>query len=137
MFHRPTERRGGFILIRSEKSVLENLPQEIKDAALGLVGLIPTATLARVLWHHRLVRIGERRRFWSWDLVTELPMAVFCAIIGGGIANYYQLDFMTSNAMVGAASWLGPRGIEVVLARFVNRYAPKPRKNANSKKEYD
>ena len=78
--------------------MFENLPQEIKDAALGLLGLTPTATL----WHHRLVRIGERRRFWSWDLVTELPMAVFCAIIGGGAATYLQIHFMAANAMVGA-----------------------------------
>lgn len=106
--------------------MFENLPQEIKDATVGLLGLIPTAILARVLWHHRLVRIGERRRFWSWDLVTELPMAVFCAIIGGGFATYLELDFMASNAMVGAASWLGPRGIEVVIARFVDRYTSKP-----------
>ncbi len=106
--------------------MLENVPQEIKDAAVGLLGLVPTAVLARILWRHRMVRIGERRRFWSWDLITELPMAVFCAILGGGAAQYLNLDFMAANALVGAASWLGPRGIEICIARVVDRYALKP-----------
>ena len=102
-----------------------NLPNEIREAVIGVVGLIPTAMLARLLWYHRMVRIGERRKFWSWDLITELPMAVFCAIIGGGMAAYFDLDYMAANAVVGAASWLGPRGIEVMLARLVDHYTTK------------
>ncbi len=105
--------------------MLENVPQEIKDAAVELLSLVPTAVLARILRCHCMVRIGERRRFWSWDLIAELPMAVFCAILGGGAAQYLNLDLMAANALVGAVSWLGPRGIEIYIVRVVDRYAPK------------
>jgi len=104
--------------------MLEKFPQEIQGLITGLVGLVPTAALARFLYHHRLVRLGHRR-FWSIDLVWEMPTAAFSAVIGGGLASYFALGLPETHAVVGACAWLGPRGMEVVLARVVEKYAPK------------
>ena len=102
--------------------MLEKFPPEVQQAIIGAVGLLPTALLARFLWHHRLVRRGQRR-FWSRDLLWEVPTAGLCAIVGGGIASSFGLDPMASHAVVGVVGWLGPRGIEALLARLVTRYS--------------
>ena len=108
-------------------TLFEKLSPEMQQVVFALAGLLPTAMLARFLWHHRLVRMGQRR-FWSRDLVWEVPTAGLCAVLGGGLASYLGLDPMASHAVVGVVGWLGPRGIEVVLARLVERYVPQKQK---------
>ena len=54
-----------------------------------------------------------------------MPTAAFSAVIGGGVASYFALGLPETHALVGACAWLGRRGMEVVLARLVERYAPK------------
>jgi hypothetical protein len=95
--------------------------QAARDAfhiAGGLGGYVAMAAGARLLWHRRLVRLGHRR-FWSWDLAWELPTAALSAVIGGGLAEYMSLDGLPAYALVGIVSWLGPRGMETALARFL------------------
>lgn len=93
------------------------------QATLGLLGFVPTAALARVLWHHRLARLGYRR-LWSLALIWEVPAAIFGAIIGGGLAEWLGLSGMTAQAVVGLVAWLGPTGLEdLVLRPLVARYA--------------
>ena len=101
--------------------MFEKLSPEVQQVVLALAGLFPTALLARFLWHRRLVNMGHRR-FWSRELIWEVPTAGLCAVMGGGLASYLALDPMASHALVGVVGWLGPRGIEVVLARLVERY---------------
>ena len=102
--------------------MFEKLSTETREVVLALAGLFPTALLARFLWHRRLVNMGHRR-FWSRELIWEVPTAGLCAVMGGGLASYLGLDPMASHAVVGVVGWLGPRGVEVVLARMVERYA--------------
>ena len=104
-----------------EAVLLEKLSPDTREVVLALAGLFPTAMLARFLWHRRLVHMGHRR-FWSRDLVWEVPTAGLCAVMGGGLASYLDLDPMAGHALVGVVGWLGPRGIEVVLGRLVERY---------------
>ena len=104
--------------------MFEKLSAEVQQVVLALSGLFPTALLARFLWHRRLVRMGHRR-FWSRELIWEVPTAGLCAVMGGGLASYFGLDPMASHAVVGIVGWLGPRGVEVVLGRLVERYAPR------------
>jgi len=108
---------------REEEHMLEKLPPEVQQAVLAMIGLLPTALLGRALWHRRQVRLGQRK-FWGWDLVWEVPTAVLCAIVGGGMASALSLDPMATHAVVGLVGWLGPRGTEVALARLMNRYTP-------------
>ena len=87
---------------------------------LGLGGLLPAAVIARVLVHRRIVQAGHRR-FWSWALIRELPTAVFCAILGGGLAEWWGLGSLAASALVGAVAWLGPRGVEAAVLMALRR----------------
>ncbi len=100
------------------------MPDEFKQIASGLAGYTSMAVLARILWHQRQVRLGQRR-FWSTDLIWELPTSVFCAVLGGGVADYASVTGWQGYAIVGAVSWLGPRGIESLLAKVVTSHLGK------------
>lgn len=94
-------------------------------ASAGLAGFVPTALMARLLWHRRMVDLG-RRRLWSCHLVWELPAAIFGAVVGGGAAEWLGLSGMAAQACVGVVAWLGPRGLEEFFlrplsSRFVNQ----------------
>lgn len=113
------------------------MPPEIKGQLdimrsflAGLAGLVPTAFIARVLWHHRLVKLGHRR-FWSWDLLWELPTAALSAVVGSGVAawavEWFGISdvgraFVIANAIVGVCAWMGPRGLEALLCRLLERF---------------
>jgi hypothetical protein len=114
--------------LKGENSMFDKLPPEVQQAMMGAGGLLPTALLARLLYHQHLVRKGERK-FWSIELVWEAPTAIFCAVVGGGLASYFHLDPMATHAVIGVTGWLGPRGVEVFLARCADRYLPKKEKS--------
>lgn len=109
--------------------------EAIRSLTGGFGGMLMTAGLARVLWHHRLVRLGQRR-FWSRDLVWEVPTAIFSAIVGSGVAEILMPHiadavrddparlYTIGNCIVGVSAWLGPRGTEVLLGRIVAKYFP-------------
>ncbi|MFH1806815.1 MAG: phage holin family protein [Pseudomonadota bacterium] len=105
-----------------------NLPPDFDWSKLFQVNapLMAFALMVRLMWHQRLVRKGERR-FWSVDLFWELPMAVLCAAVGNGVAEFmaWPLGGWQHIACVGVCSWLGPRGGEVMLDRIIARYSPK------------
>ncbi|WP_417847125.1 phage holin family protein [Thalassospira povalilytica] len=103
----------------------ENIPPDFDWAGILRVNapLLAFAVMVRLLWHQRLARIGQRR-FWSWDLVWEAPMAVMCCVVGIGLASYLGLDGSQKVMVIGVCSWLGPRGGEVLLDKFLMRYAP-------------
>lgn len=101
--------------------VFEKLPPEVQQI-IGSAGFLATACLSRLLWHHWLVQHGKRR-FWSRELAWEFPTAILSAIMGGGFASYLGLDALATHAMVGFASYLGPRGIEVIVTRLADRFA--------------
>jgi len=99
--------------------MFENLPPELKQLLTGLAGLLPTAAISRALAHHHLVRLGHRK-FWSPELWWEVPTVAFCGIVGGGLAAYLDLPLMAQHATVAVVAWMGPRGMEVFLTRWVN-----------------
>lgn len=82
-----------------------------------VLALLPAPLLARLLYHRRLVRLGKRR-MWSWELAWEPPTAALCAILAGGIGEYFTLGFVATHAIAGVVGWLGPRGLEIVAARY-------------------
>lgn len=96
---------------------------EIQAAVAAVIALLPVAVLARLLWHHRLVRLGHRR-FFGRELVWEIPTVVLSAVIGGGIAQLIGAEGMGVYAIVGMAAWLGPRGMESMLTLIVQRHLP-------------
>ncbi|WP_114110605.1 phage holin family protein [Thalassospira xiamenensis] len=104
----------------------ENLPPSFSiDSVVDLIKanglLVSFAVLVRMLWHQRLVRLGQRR-FWSWDLLWEIPMAVMCAGVGSGVASYFNLEGSQTVACIGVCSWLGPVGSQAILDRVLTVY---------------
>lgn len=99
---------------------IEQLSPEIKQILTGIAGVLPTAALGRALAHHQLVRLGHRK-FFSRDLLWELPTVAFCGIVGGGLAAYLELPPMAVHAVVAVTAYMGPRGIEVLLTRWVEK----------------
>lgn len=95
-----------------EKPLLTDLPAVLAS----IVALLPMALLMRLLWHRRLVRLG-RRRFWSAELLWELPTAIACAVLAGGAGEWLNLPPLATHGLAGAIGWLGPRGLEVAVAR--------------------
>ncbi|MGB0749040.1 MAG: phage holin family protein [Magnetospiraceae bacterium] len=94
---------------------------EWQKTITGILGLVPTTFLARFLIHRRLVTVGERA-FWSWALLWEVPTAMFCAILGAGLGDYLTLGPIATNGIAGAVAYIGPRGLEVSLSRFVENF---------------
>lgn len=115
-------------------------PEAWRAFAIGAGGMLPVAGLARLLYHYRLVRVG-RRKFWSRELLWEIPTALLSAIMGIGVASA-ALGFLpdsvgadpvrafnVTHCIVGFCAWLGPRGIEVALSQLVRRHAGEPKEN--------
>lgn len=102
---------------------LREVGQGLLQSTLAMVGFIPTAAIARWLYHHRMVRLGQRR-LWGRDLLWELPAVFFGAILGGGMAEWMGATGLVAHGITGVVAWLGPVGLEeYVLRPLVRRYA--------------
>lgn len=105
--------------------MLDGLGEELRQMATGVAGFLPSALLGRLLWHRKMVKDGKCK-FWSWELLWQVPLAVFGAIVGGGLAAALGLDGMAANGMVGFVSWLGPYGIQYMLTKLLERGGVQP-----------
>ncbi|UWQ30262.1 phage holin family protein [Leisingera sp. M523] len=88
-------------------------------AATTLIG----ATVGRLMWHSGEVRKGARR-FFGPELLWEIPVAVGMAIIGESIASYLEVGQPVSTGIVAFAAYIGPRGAEVLLTKWLSRAKP-------------
>ncbi|MBY6138516.1 phage holin family protein [Leisingera daeponensis] len=81
------------------------------------------AAMGRLMWHSSEVRKGQRR-FVGPELIWEIPVALGMAIIGEAIARYIDAGATVSTGIVALAAYIGPRGAEVLLTKWLNRSAP-------------
>ena len=102
--------------------MFDNFPhlQDIKPLITGWFGLIITAIIGRSLAYHHLVRLGHRK-FWSAELLWEVPTVIFCFVVGSGLAQWLELPPIGQHAIVAVASWLGPRGMEIIVSKWAER----------------
>lgn len=75
------------------------------------------ALVGRAMWHSNEARSG-RRRFFGPELIWELPIAIGMALIGEGLASYFNLGTTVATGLVAALAYLGPRGAEVLFMRW-------------------
>lgn len=101
----------------------EKLPPELRDAMISFVVTWSLAGLGRLMWHVQEVSRG-RRQFFSLWLIWELITALACGFVAVGIAEYLGFAGNVAIAVVIVVSYLGPRGIEALLERVLNRYLP-------------
>lgn len=88
----------------------------IGGAATTLFG----AAIGRLMWHSGEVRKGQRR-FFGPELLWEIPVAIGMAIIGEAIASYMGASATVSTGIVAVAAYIGPRGAEVLLTKWLTR----------------
>ncbi|WP_193183288.1 phage holin family protein [Nisaea sediminum] len=84
------------------------------------VSIFGASILGRLMYLAGLCRRGDRR-FWSWSLLWEIPVAFGMGLIGAGVAEYLDLGQMGALGTIAVASYLGPRGAEATLERFLDR----------------
>jgi hypothetical protein len=103
----------------------------MSDKATGLLAVIeavnglPASLLiavgaGRLMWHTGEVRQG-RRKFLGRELALEAPIILGMTFLLIGVADYLGLSAAQSGGLGTVLGWLGPRGIEVALYKFVNR----------------
>jgi len=99
-----------------KQTVADLLSAWFGGAGTTLIG----AALGRAMWHISEARKANRR-FFGPELIWELPIAVGMAIIGEGLASYFDLSHPTSTGLVAALAYLGPRGAEVLFMRWFGK----------------
>lgn len=82
----------------------------------GLTTIVAAIT-GRLMWHATEVR-RSRRKFFGKELAWELPLAAGMAIIGEGVAIWIEAGPLLRPTIVGSLAYLGPRGTEVLFARW-------------------
>lgn len=87
----------------------------LRDVAVDVAVTIFWAVVGRLLYHTRLVQLGQRR-FWSVQLLWELPVALGMGFVADGMAAWLELTGRPAVALIVSVSYLGPRLIEGLFA---------------------
>lgn len=67
----------------------------------------------------RLIALASTvRRPLGWCLLWEVPLAIGLGVIGKGFADWLGLSGFPSYAVTIAVSYVGPRGLDIALARY-------------------
>ena len=100
----------------SDTGFISTINSVFGGAAATLIG----AFAGRLMWHSAEVRRGHRR-FFSKELLWEIPIAVGMVLIGEAAAGYIGLAQPVATGFVALLAYLGPRGIDVLLATWIER----------------
>lgn len=95
----------------------------LSSVAGGAVTTLFGAGVGRLMWHSMEVKKGQRN-FFGPELVWETPIALGMAVIGEGIASFYEVGPTVTTGIVALAAYIGPRGAEVMLAKYLSRGKP-------------
>ena len=63
------------------------------------------------------------RRPIGWSLLWELPVALGMGVIGKGVADWATLDGFLEYGLTIAVAYVGPRFVDLVVARVQERIA--------------
>ena len=87
---------------------------------LDLIGAtLILAYIGRLLWHVGEVQRG-RRRFFSTHLLWEVVTAIGVGLVADGVVEHVGLTGGPKTAAVVAIAYLGPRGLEALIARLLD-----------------
>ncbi len=96
------------------------LIEAINTALGGAATALAAAIIGRGMFHAQEVR-ARRRPILSWDLIWEVPLAVGMALIGEGLAEYWELSRSVGTALIAVLSYLGPRGVGALFETWIGR----------------
>ena len=94
------------------------IPPEIVQSILSVVSTIGASTMGRLAYHAQLSQKSERK-FFSKHLLFELIIAVSIAYFAEGVTTYLGLEGKVAFGAIVAISYMGPRGIEVIVAKLL------------------
>lgn len=99
--------------------MLEHLREFILDKS-AWIWVALAGVLGRLIYHSGQVQMGKRK-FWSKELMLELPVALGMGFIAHGVCKYFGLvpDVETAAAIL--AGYLGPRGIDVIVTKYIGK----------------
>ncbi len=100
----------------AEDSLFTAINNLVGGAGATLLG----ATAGRMMYHSGEVK-AQRRRFFGWELLWEIPVVLGMGLIGEGLAYHIGAEGPVSTSLVACLAYLGPRGMEVALTRFIAR----------------
>lgn len=105
-----------------------NLPQGATDKALiGAFLTLLAVWWGRLMYHAEEVRAG-RRRFWSWDLLLDLPVVAGMFFVSWGAVEWFQLGPGMGAGVGAVLGWLGPRGLRAAVETWIRvRQGPAPK----------
>lgn len=72
--------------------------------------------MGRLMYHSQEVK-HNRRKFLGKELLWELPFVIGMAIVAEGAGEWMGLSQKMTVALVGVASYYGPRAFEIAVAR--------------------
>lgn len=81
------------------------------------------AVTGRLVWHTRLVQRGDRK-FFSRELLYELPIVAFTYLVGAGIADHLGWTGPSAGATIAVVSYLGPAGLQRAIQLYAGRADP-------------
>lgn len=88
------------------------LPPWATSATLWLIGASVYA--GRLMYHAEEVRAG-RRRFWSRDLLLDLPVVAGMSFLTWGLVEHWGLSTAGAVVLGPVLGWLGPRGTRAMI----------------------
>ena len=102
---------------------LDHIPPPWRESIIGVLVAAGWGLVGRAMHHSRQVQAG-RRRFWSVQLVWELPVAVGTGVAGQGLAEYLQVGGWQATAVIVTVAYLGPGFVEAVVWKVLDRVLP-------------
>jgi hypothetical protein len=76
--------------------------------------------MGRLMFIARQVQRHERR-FWSLELLADLPIALGMGWLAHGISTYFALIAPAETSAAITAAYLGPRAIDSLFWRWADR----------------
>lgn len=101
--------------------MLDRLWQWLDGTGVGWIALV--AILGRSVWYGEQIRNG-RRGVALGLLALEGATALFCGIVGAGMAEYLSLGWRSTLALICVLSWLGPGGAYALGQLALRRWLP-------------
>lgn len=90
----------------------------INNVMPGSLSTLFGAFVGRAMWHSNEVR-AKRRKFLGREIIWEVPIVLGMWMIGLGLGDYWQLSPAGTAAVCSVLSYLGPRGAEAAIERWV------------------
>lgn len=91
---------------------------------VGPVSVWLVAMLGRAVWYGEMVRQGKRKVAFGL-LALEAATAAFCGVVGYGLAEYLDIGWRSTLALVCVLSWLGPGGAWAIAQVALRRWTDK------------